>query len=67
MFPKKFIKYNPELFSSGKRGLIYTFKKNNKIYAIKIKNPKSEAEGRIENEVKFLKILNKDNIGPKFI
>ena len=34
---------------------------------IKIKNPKSEALGRMENEANYLKILNKKGIGPKFI
>ncbi|MBS3167819.1 serine/threonine protein kinase [Candidatus Woesearchaeota archaeon] len=67
MMPKKFIKYNPELFAKGKRGLIYVFKKDNKKIAIKIKNPKSEAKDRIQNEAKFLKILNKYKIGPKIM
>lgn len=67
MLPKNIIKYNPKLYARGKRGLVYTFNKNNKILAIKIKNPKSKAEGRIQNEVYFLKILNKYNIGPKLL
>jgi putative serine/threonine protein kinase len=34
---------------------------------IKTKNPKSQAINKIEIEAKFLKVLNKHNIGPKFI
>ncbi|MBI2148079.1 hypothetical protein HYU23_00205 [Candidatus Woesearchaeota archaeon] len=67
MLPKKLLKYNPQIFAKGKRGLIYTFKKNNKLYAVKIKNPESKAENRIQNEINFLKILNKYKIGPKII
>ena len=67
MLPNKFLKYNPILFAKGKRGLIYTFKKNKKILAIKIKNPESKANNRIINEANFLKTLNKYNIGPKLI
>jgi len=67
MLIKKFEKYNPKLFAKGKRGLIYVFVKNNKKYALKIKNPDSFAMGRIENEAKFLKILNKYSIGPKLV
>ena len=65
MIPEKFKEYNPKLFAKGKRGLIYTFKKNKKTYALKIKNPESEAFNRIQNEAKFLKIVNKYEIGPK--
>lgn len=50
-------------FAKGKRGIIY--KKNNVI--TKVKNPRSKAVNRIKNEAKYLKILNKHNIGPKFI
>ena len=57
MLPKNLLKYNPKLFARGKRGLIYTFKKNKKTIAIKIKNPESKAENRIQNEINFLKIL----------
>lgn len=67
MLPKKFKKYNPVLFSKGKRGLIYVFKKNKKKFALKIKNPSSEAVARIQNEGNFLKILNKYKIGPELI
>lgn len=67
MLPKNIIKYNPTLFAKGKRGLVYTFKKNNKTIAVKIKNPESKAENRIQNEIYFLKILNKHGIGPKLL
>jgi len=52
-----------KLFARGKRGIIY--KKGNII--TKVKNPKSRAINRIKNEAKYLKILNKHGIGPKFI
>lgn len=67
MLPKNLIKYNPALYAKGKRGLIYTFKKNNKTMALKIKNPESKAENRIQNEIHFLRMLNKHKIGPKLI
>lgn len=63
---KKRIK-NIELFSRGKRGLIYRGNVGKKKIAIKIKNPKSKAVGRIKNEIKFLKILNKHGIGQKLL
>ena len=67
MIPKKYSKYNPEYLARGKRGEIYIFKKRNKQYIIKIKRPDSEAKDRIKNEAKFLKILNKKGIGPKYL
>ena len=67
MIPDKFSKYNPVIFSKGKRGLIYTFIKNKKTFAIKIKNPLSEAINRINIESDFLKLLNKYKIGPKLV
>ena len=67
MLPKTILKHNPTLFARGKRGLIYTFKKDNKTIAVKIKNPESKAENRIQNEIYFLKILNKYCIGPKIL
>jgi predicted Ser/Thr protein kinase len=56
-----------KFFAKGKRSLIYTGLYKNKKVAIKIKNPKSKAQNRIRNEAKYLKILNKYNIGPKLI
>ncbi|MEM3374357.1 MAG: methyltransferase domain-containing protein [Candidatus Woesearchaeota archaeon] len=67
---------NPKLFAKGKRGLIIKGllknkkilkNKNKKEVAIKIKRKDSEAKNTIENETKFLKILNKHKIGPKLI
>lgn len=52
-------------FAKGKRGLIFTGRYKDKRIAIKIKHPKSEAIKRMENEAKWLKILNKKGIGPK--
>lgn len=58
---------NIEYFSKGARGFIYTGKyKGNKV-AIKVKNPESDAIARIENEINFLKVLNKHGIGPKLL
>ncbi len=71
---------NVHYFTKGKRGLIYLaeqdkknlikshLSKSKKIkVAIKVNNPKSQAIGRIENEVKWLKVLNKQGIGPKLL
>ncbi len=65
-FEKKNIK-NIKYFARGKRGLIFIGNYKNKKIIIKIKNPKSEAILRINNEINFLKILNKKNIGPKLL
>ena len=54
-------------FTKGKRGFIFIGELKNKKVAIKIKNPKSEAVSRIENEINFLRILNKKKIGPKLL
>src|SRR3989338_6697096 len=67
---KKWTRYNiknVKYFSKGKRGLLFTGVCDTKKVAIKIKNPKSNAVGRIENEAKYLKLLNKNNIGPKLL
>ena len=58
---------NINYFTKGKRGFIFIGNYKNKKIAIKIKNPESEAILRINNEIKFLKILNKKNIGPKLL
>ncbi len=58
---------NLAYFSHGKRGLIFTGKyKGNKV-AVKIKKRDSEAVGRLKNEAKWLKRLNKEGIGPKLL
>jgi len=58
---------NPKYFAKGKRGLIYTSRYKNKKAAVKVKNSKSMAMLRIENEIEFLKLLNKKGIGPKLL
>jgi len=57
----KSIKY----FSKGRRGFIFVGNYKNKKVAIKTKRPDSKAIDRIKNEINFLKILNRKNIGPK--
>ena len=54
-------------FAKGHRGLLFTGISKNKKTAVKAKNPKSHAFGRVENEVNWLKRLNKRNIGPKLL
>lgn len=56
-----------EYFTKGHRGILYTGKYKSKNVVIKAKLPESMAEGRIENEGKWLKILNKHKVGPKLI
>tara|TARA_Y100000310_G_scaffold281722_1_gene302418 strand:+ start:49598 stop:50812 length:1215 start_codon:yes stop_codon:yes gene_type:complete len=76
---KKGIK-NVKYLAKGKRGVVYVGDYNarkskisgtnsvgNKKVAIKTKNPDSKAILRIDNEVKFLKLLNKKKIGPKLL
>jgi HemK-related putative methylase len=58
---------NIKFFSRGKRGVIYIGKYKNKKVGIKIKKQESKAMNTILHEVKFLKILNKKNIGPKLL
>jgi release factor glutamine methyltransferase len=58
---------NIKYFTKGHRGYIYQAKfKKNKIM-IKINNPESRATNRIENEVNFLKRIEKHNIAPKVL
>ena len=56
-----------EPFAKGKRGIVYTSVYKGKKIAIKSKNPESTAIARIEIEADFLKKLNKEGIGPRFI
>lgn len=58
---------NIKYFAKGKRGIVFVGSYKNKRVAIKIKNPDSNAVLRINNEIEFLKILNKKNIGPKLL
>lgn len=50
------------IYAKGKRGIIY---RKGRV-CIKVKNPKSAVD-TLKNEAKYLKILNKKGIGPKFI
>lgn len=52
-------------FTHGKRGDVYQGKWHSKKVIIKINRAESKAQNRMENEVYWLKILNKKKIGPK--
>ena len=56
-----------EYFAKGHRGMLFKGSCKGKEVVIKIKNPQSKAIGKIENEMKWLKILNKSKIGPKLL
>lgn len=56
-----------EYFTKGHRGMLFTAIYKKRKVVIKIKNPKSTALGRMENEANNLKVLNKKGIGPKLI
>ena len=58
---------NVKYFAKGKRGLVFTANYRGKKIAVKIDNPESKAAMRMENEAKFLKLLNKEGIGPKLL
>ncbi|PIN76348.1 hypothetical protein COV17_02905 [Candidatus Woesearchaeota archaeon CG10_big_fil_rev_8_21_14_0_10_36_11] len=71
---------NIHYFTQGKRGIIFTGLFNRNVFvkthfsqkdlikvAIKTTLHKSKAEGRIANEIAWLKILNKKNIGPQLL
>lgn len=58
---------NLKYFSHGKRGIVLTGIFKSKKIAVKLKNPDSSAIGRIENEAKILRVVNKKGIGPKFL
>lgn len=53
--------------AKGKRGRVYTANHKGKKVAVKVKRQDSEAVGRIANEIKMLKLLNKHKIGPKLL
>ena len=55
-----------DVIGKGKRGLVMRGKYFGSDVAVKTVNPKSDAIGRLENEGKWLKRLNKKGIGPKF-
>lgn len=54
-------------FAKGRRGMLFVGSYKGKKIAIKAKNPKSGAFGRIQNEISWLKRLNKHKIGPKLL
>ena len=58
---------NIKKFARGHRGLLYKACLKKKEVVIKTKKPESEAKGRIANETKWIKILNKHKIGPKLL
>ena len=58
---------NVKYMTKGHRGFLFTGIYNNKKITIKAKNPESKAVGRIENEMKWLKKLNKYGIGPELL
>jgi len=51
----------------GQRGFIYRGRYKGKTIVIKSENPNSTANAKLENEVNWLKKLNKKKIGPKLI
>ena len=63
---KKGVK-NIHYFNRGKRGTIYTGNYRSKKIAIKTKRKESLAVNRLENEAKWLKVLNKKGIGPSLL
>jgi len=54
-------------FTRGKRGIIFIGNFKNKKISIKFQRKDIAAKGAINNEIKFLKILNKYKIGPKLL
>lgn len=52
-------------FSKGKRGIVFTGKYRGRIVVVKTVHPESKAINRIENEVAFLKRLEKYHIAPR--
>lgn len=54
-------------FAKGHRGIVFKGVLAGKEVIIKCKNPKSMAENKIQNEAKWIKILNKHKIGPKLL
>lgn len=58
---------NAKLFAKGKRSYVYVKKVKNKIIAYKVAIDIKRTTSVIENETRFLKVLNKYKIGPKLI
>lgn len=53
-------------FKKGKRGIIFLDNRNGAKVIVKKKNPSASVD-TLSNEAEFLKLLNKHNIGPRFI
>ena len=58
---------NIHYFARGKRGLIYTGHYHKKKVAIKVPRPGSQAKGRIANETRWLRVINKDGMGSRLL
>ncbi len=58
---------NIRKLARGCRGVIYLGNLKNKAVVIKIKKKSSKAENTIANETKWLKLMNRHDIGPQFI
>jgi len=58
---------NIEFYARGKRSLVFTAIAGKIKVAIKVSKQGINAKNRIENEGKFLSVLNKHGIGPKLI
>lgn len=54
-------------FARGKRGLIYTSHYHKKKVAVKVPRPGSQAKGRMANEARWLRVVNKDGLGPRLL
>jgi HemK-related putative methylase len=58
---------NISYYTKGKRGKVFTGLLRNKKVAIKVKNPQSEAVGKIEHEAMILRKIEKLCIAPKVL
>ncbi|MBI4918437.1 methyltransferase [archaeon] len=54
-------------FAKGKRGMVYKGECEGKIVCIKVKRKANDTYERIRDESKFLQVLNKHNLGPKYL
>ncbi|MBU2638251.1 MAG: hypothetical protein KJ955_04720 [Nanoarchaeota archaeon] len=58
-------KHKPEYYAKGKRSIVYICRFKGKKCIAKVQSKASQAVNRIENEAKWLKVLNRKGIGPK--
>ncbi|MBI2550421.1 methyltransferase [Candidatus Woesearchaeota archaeon] len=58
---------NVRLFEKGNRGVLYRGSYKGKTIVVKAKRKESAAVATIENEINWLKKLNKEGIGPKLL